>query len=47
MSELIFTCQNRHLCDVIDLYVSELAFTCNRRLRDVVNLYMSELTFTS
>jgi hypothetical protein len=38
MSELIFTCQNRHLCDVIDLHMSELTFTCNRPLRDVIDL---------
>jgi hypothetical protein len=34
-------------CDVIDLYMSEITFTCsNRHLRDVIDLYMSELTVT-
>ena len=42
MSELTFTCLNRrHLCDVIDLYMSQLTFTyLNRHARDVIDLYV-------
>ena len=44
---LTFTCQNRHLLDAIDLYISELTFTCqNKHLCDLIDLYMSELTVT-
>ena len=41
MSELTFTGLNRHLCDVIDLYMSQLTFTyLNRYVRDVIDLYV-------
>ena len=41
MSEISFTCQNRPLRDVIDLYMSQLTFTyLNRHLHDVIDLYV-------